>query len=565
MKFKRNLIFDKNPSDFVNSHDVLIFSMLENLDSLDENKIMISEEINNYLAMFNEEGIDTNRLIKNLKPILNNFDGINVLNSSEKVCSEKEVFGQLITRKNLSSVIVLNTDNSDDFKHYSKHSLCHLMSVNINNGEISSNLKDYPVIDDLFTEFYTEKLEEFEFLKLPKQKYKLETTNDEFKFITSSKEYFPIAGYAHILDSVLHNEFLNAKLLGDNSGLELFKPYLIELNNRLDNVLSIGPSIESYRAVNNCLENLLTKVLINKYKNLSNEETYNDYMDLRRSLLNYGEVNIQKDIVRNLDSLMLERFIGKVPSRDEIFEFRNLLDVKDAKTFANFKEEFKMEDKDMKKDLSLNPDDFTLSHIGNLGAMKLLRLEGAVNEKKELINKRLQVDEYSSTYLSSFKVGLDKMDKIADNIDDYFRSVLSTKIHTNKKFEDILKGLQDVSEFNELRNNDGDNFLLYSVKNGFDNLSEKIGDVEKLFFIRDSLTSGFSLLDKDNKNENVFSYIVKNNDNEFLISNIVQILNNSGEFKSAIDGLDKNVLNTLKDLNLLKSEEIKENKQFVLE
>ena len=189
----------------------------------------------------------------------------------------------------------------------------------------------------------------------------------------------------------------------------------------------------------------------------------------------------------------------------------------------------------------------------------------AASEKKELINKRLQVDEYSSTYLSSFKVGLDKMDKIADNIDDYFRSVLSTKIHTNKKFEDILKDLQDVSEFNELRNNDGDNFLLYSVKNGFDNLSEKIVDVEKLFFIRDSLTSGFSLLDKDNKNENVFSYIVKNNDNEFLISNIVQILNNSGEFKSAIDGLDKEVLNTLKDLNLLKSEEIKENKQFVLE
>ena len=536
MKFKRNLMYEPEITKETSRYETDIYTSLCSIDPLNSDRIKISETIAKYLSMFKNEGIDADSIVERIEPILEKFKGVNNLDSSEKIYLGDEVFGQFIPRDDLSSDIILNTSNFNDFKHYAKYSFGYLLSSHIEDGKITQNLKDYPVINKLFNEFYTERLEVFEFVKLPKHQYTLETEDSTLNVITSSKEYFPIGGYSHILDSVLHKEIMEAKLLNKDS-LEPYRDYLIEVNNRLDNILSLGPDRALYEEANKSMENLLAFVLVNKYKDMSHEDTYKDYIDLRNALSTYGEVSMQKEMISNLDSLMLERFLGHAPEEKDLEQFTYMIEKKNYTTYHTFKEEFNLSENEMKSDLSIKDSSISNESLEVLDNISLIRI---INENlKDTIYDRLFIDERESTNLSSFKVSLDRKDNIKENAKDFFKGVLSSMLHSNKSFEDIVENFENLSDFNLLKDSKGDNFLLYVVKDGFSSLQGELDERAKESVLKEVLSNGFSMLDKDSNGKNAFSYFMEKEKDSSLRDTVYKIVENSGELPEAIDKKEK--------------------------
>lgn len=262
--------------------------------------------------------------VEKIQEVLNNFDGVKYVDKFDNNWSgcyhparyEGEPTYIQIKNAYKEKVDVLT------------HETVHLGSNSTVNGLHSNGLnKKFPMIDEIMTEFYSNRVINLKNSLHPANTYETDkfyqkTFRDSQYYVKSeSSGYCTIEGFAPVLDSLFHREILNDKLNNSNE-LAPYEDMMKKLNFYLDKTY-LYPNDENYDKVVSTIGDLCEYAFIYKSKNEYNYQPekpqrllLKDYIPVRQSLSEYGVCDKQKELIERLDNLVLDLILSTEVKND---------------------------------------------------------------------------------------------------------------------------------------------------------------------------------------------------------------------------------------------------------
>ncbi len=276
--------------------------------------------------------------IEKIQEVLNNFEGVKYVDKFGNNWSGCYYPGK---KEGDSTYIQIKNDYKEKIDVLT-HETIHLGSNSTVDGIHTNGLnKKFPMIDEIMTEFYSNRVINLKNNLHPANTYKTDefyqkTFRDSQYFVKSeSLGYCTIEGFAPVLDSLLHYEILKDKLNNSNE-LAPYEDIMKKLNFYIDKTY-LSPNDENYDNVVSTLGDLCEYAFIYKSKNDYNyrpekpqELLLKDYIPVRQSLSEYGVCDKQKELIERLDNLVLDLILPTEVKNDidirhnGIYAFKNM-------------------------------------------------------------------------------------------------------------------------------------------------------------------------------------------------------------------------------------------------
>ena len=507
-----------------------------------------------------------NYLIKNFKCFSFNF---NINNINFNINNNNEEISPFL------NIINIINNNKDNLKHLNnifliiKNFPIDLYLKRINNEIQFLNLEflfqfksilfsflNEKINNGLYLIFYweDEEIKEYFITKIFGEKivYHNKTKIIKINLITENKikniiiEYLKIFGINCIDNNNNYNEFLNNILFITNGNLYQLKNYLKQIiyqefnkNNNNFNNNNNKNSKKNNNFINNnnnnnkredkSLFHLLGRILYNKRFNKHlNKIIYPKKNEYSNNFSNLFYFNIQNDIINNIPiykEKFNELFIENVYFH--IKSIKNLQNIFDVFSFTDkfTKFEYKLEEKNYNKDLTLENDKFYLNFFGYM----------IFNDEQYEKNEKLKKNNFTKSNLN-FNVINNNNKKLYEECAEFNPSIFSMSL---KKFnKDVLWLFKEIKNYNKINFNDK-NCDLNEDETVFNNKfkSEEEKEIENF----EEKKINFY----NNNNNNVINnnFVIKRfrnlkEENEKNIDNLINFFDNNNNNNNSDDDID---------------------------
>ncbi len=476
------------------------FKNLEQIDDSHPLKIVVASDIALYFCMFDpsEKVSKKEYFEKKVLPMCQTLTEININDTDKGSYSATcGTFHSDDRDKNPKCDINVVKKDESFFGHSLSHEIGHFLSVELN--ENKDEFVDWKLmtkcrgLEEIFTEYYANCLTN---LKREINGEEMEELHSDFiasddidsglpdlEIVSDRAFYGSVEGFAPIIDSVLHNEILNSKIF-KTCDFKPYEGYLNNLNKDIYSMINEGMNYTGYENINKSLSNLLTFTMIEKYKNKSNEEAFTDYLNLRENLATYGNPILQGGIIRDLDVLMCERFVGKSFEKMDDYTLSTVVYAFDDYDILNAENKYDA----FKKKMSSSFIDIVESP-SNIYDKESLTIKD-IFEKEDIELIKLDIEDKNLNEFKKLKLGLDMDSKVlADNILFNFSEVRDILI--NKDFKGSNSFSESISLVREI---DGKKFYREFIEGDF---FKKALKAENIRVCSDILREVASLEQKD--------------------------------------------------------------------
>ena len=513
-----------------------VYKNLKSVKNIHDRK-EVAENIS-LLYMYSGAQLD----LESLSPTLNQFKGINHVQEFAGHSGWMGCYASVLDEKDKSKftkneISILDGMDKNSTRHTLTHECMHLGSNAIVDDYLPCGLyKKYPMIDEIMTEFYANRVDVLKnelhpLDRIEDKEISLKMIDNQETICAESSGYGNIECFAPMLDSILHNEFIQDKLNHTNELLP-YNTMLTSINHNLDRAFSY-PSESNYKKLISSFEDLFEYTLIHKtnfdYKFVDGktpqELLLNDYIPLRQSLMQYGSSIMQRDTIYELDGLVIDLLI---PEKD-----RQALEQPIRQTLESMATRFTTSVDYFEESIGYKLPDYTQS----------------VYKKNDSLDARKSLEDF----LDADNLDLIKM--VNHEPDSFNKDVMRIKLRmtSNEDAHSIYKSLINNQNVDEHGRN-----ISYILANTQRTNSNFMGIIMQELITENSEENSFdkvreTILKKDDTGLDAFDYAMKNHNLLF----VSEFLSDIGHYNTN-ERFDKDIYNFFKE----KEQIIKDNPDF---